>query len=236
MPFKVGWWVFDNGQRVHDLHKTITCLADGWKNCEVIHEFKEDHIKPLGFINSLQAGTIINIKNISLTPIDSVHEFDYCDQIVENNDKDIVSTQSNELFGSRTDMWKYAMKLWKDEYSVKNRIFGKGFDYLPEYGAKFNNSKESYTYPHNPVISSFLYAGMLGGFFHIYFLLTVFWLFWKYRMELFPAFAIYFFVFFFTMFSGNSHFSVNLFAFLSFIPFIYRSYKVQVKDPQIGSF
>jgi len=228
IPFKVGWWVLDSGQRVHDLPKTITELADGWKNCEVIFVFKEDHIKPLGFINSMQAGSIINIRDISISTVDTIPPFLYSDQIQENYATDTVRIEHNDLFGRRTEMWKFAIKLWKDEYSLKNKIFGKGFDYLPMYGSHFNNNEDRYTYPHNPVISSFLYAGLIGGSFHIYFLLMVFWLYWKHRRKLFPAFSIYVFVFIFTMFSGNSHFSVNLFAFLSFVPFIHKIFSEQV--------
>lgn len=235
IPFKVGWWVLDGGYSKHNLPLEITNLTDDWKNCEVIHVFKEDHIKPLGFINSLQAGTIINIRNISLTVVDSMPQFVYSDQVLEHNKSDAGSIQSNDLFGSRIDMWMYAIKMWKDEYSLKHKIFGKGFDYLPKFGKQFNNSAESYTYPHNPIISALLYSGLLGALFYIYFLVMVFLFYWKYRKDLFFACSIYVFVFTFTMFSGNSHFSVNLFAFLSFIPFIYKFYSSQLKDAQLRS-
>lgn len=230
VPFKVGWWVLDAGRRTHNLPISVTNSINGWKNCEVIHVFKEDQIKPLGFINSQQSGTIINIKNISITALDSVPGFDYSDQILEHNVSDAGNIQSNDLFGRRTEMWKFAIKIWKADYSLKHKIFGNGFDYLSKYGTKFNNSAEDLTYPHNPIISAFLYSGILGGLYYVYFLIMVFWFYWEYRKKLFPAFSIYIFTFIFIMFSGNSHFSFPLFAFLSFIPFIYKYYIDQTKD------
>lgn len=229
VPFKVGWWVLDKGKRPGNLPLTVTSLSNGWNSCEAIHVFEEDHIKSLGFINSQQAGTVIQIRNISLSSVDSLQRFAYGDQILENNTDVSGSILPNALFSRRIDMWKYALQLWKTDYSWSQKIFGNGFDYLPLFGEKFNNNPGSYTYPHNPIISAFLYSGMVGGIFYIYFLYMVFWLFWKYRGELFPAFSMYVIVFLFTMFSGNSHFSVHLFAFLSFLPFIYKHYMEQKK-------
>jgi len=228
VPIRVGWWVIDKGKRISNLPFRLTELSDGWMNCEVEHVFKEDHINPKGFINGQKGGTIINIRDISLTTVDSIPAFVFSDQVPELYANAAGNEDSNTLFNRRGEMWQYALQLWSKEYSVIQKIFGKGFDYLPLYGEKFNDDSDNYTYPHNPIISAFLYSGLIGGFFYVIFLLIVFWLYWIYRKDLFLVFLMYVLTFIFSMFSGNSHFSVHLFALLSFMPFIY-TYSIKHK-------
>ncbi len=129
----------------------------------------------------------------------------------------------------------FAFQLWKTKYSLTEKIFGSGFDYLPQFGQQFNDDQESHTYPHNPAISSLLYSGLVGGLYYVYFIMMVFLFYWKYRKKLYPVFFMYLFALVFSMFSGNSHFSVPLFAFLSFVPFIYMIYTDKVKDSRIST-
>ena len=171
--------------------------------------------------------------DITLTTVDSVPEFVFSDQISEVFADNIGSEDSNTLFNRRVHMWHYAIQLWSHEYSLIQKVFGKGFDYLPRFGEKFNDNSERFTYPHNPILSAFLYSGVFGGLFYLYFLFMVFWLYWQFRRELGLVFSMYVLAFIFTMFSGNSHFSVPIFAFLSFIPFIYKSYINSEKNDQV---
>ena len=125
---------------------------------------------------------------------------------------------------SRSRRWQYALELWQTKYQWYHKLFGHGFDYLEWYGEKFFNDPRRYDYPHNPIISSFLYSGFVGGLFYIYFLVMVFYYYWKYRKHHMVFFLMYLVTFFFMMFSGNSHFSVPIFTFLSLIPFLTRYY------------
>jgi len=139
-----------------------------------------------------------------------VIEDDIIDELLQNN-----------FAGERIARWKYAYDLFS-EYPLINKIFGGGFTYMYSYGERFWGSKERLDYPHNPIISSFLYSGIIGGLFYIYFLIITFWYYWKYRKHHMVFFIMYLVTFFFAFFSGNSHFNIPIFAFLSFIPFITR--------------
>lgn len=133
----------------------------------------------------------------------------------------IKKLREDTFKGSRTARWYYAWLIFKD-YPWYKKIFGGGFDYLEKFGSEFGVSK--FDYPHNPIISSFLYSGIIGGLFYIYFLILVFWYYWKYRKHILVFFLMYLVTFSFCMFSGNSHFSVPIFTFLSLIPFLTKYY------------
>ena len=139
-----------------------------------------------------------------------------------NLDQILATYENKELSGSRLERWYFAWYLFKNEYRWYEKIFGGGFKYLEKFGEKFFPDEERLDYPHNPIISSFLYSGIIGGLFYIYFLILTFWYYWKYRKHHMVFFIMYLVTFFFAFFSGNSHFSIPIFAFLSFIPFMTR--------------
>jgi hypothetical protein len=141
---------------------------------------------------------------------------------------DLFYNESNiykieDLSIERIGRYNYAWNLFVN-FSILKKIFGNGFNYLEEYGLKFHGNPQRLDYPHNPIISSFLYSGIIGGLFYIYFLIMVFWNYWKYRKHHMVFFIMYLVTFFFMMFSGNSHFSVPIFTFLSLIPFLTKYY------------
>lgn len=225
LPFKVGWWIKENGTHKNSLPVLIDSLDSNWVSCRVEHVFKEDQLNPIFFLNSQKANSKILIRNINLS----------CDTLIQpiyldNNDslyvlpdnQSGISTASKHAI-SRLERWIYAFEIFNN-YDMLNKLFGHGFDYLQWYGKKFLNNSKRYDYPHNPIISTFLYSGIIGGLFYIYFLIMVFWYYWKYRKHHMIFFLMYLVTFFFMMFSGNSHFSVPIFTFLSLIPFLTKYY------------
>ena len=221
LPFYVGWGINEGKIKLHKLPMTIELKDSVWKKCQVIYTFQEDHINPHCFLNCLQAGSTIDVKDIRLTCDDTTGLPRYVDQLPDSVIHKYYSKDTINYFtASRTDRWRYALELWQTRYNTKQKIFGQGFNYLEWYGQKFWGNPKRYDFPHNPIISSFLYSGIIGGIVYIIFLLLSLWLYWKRRKELGIFFVMYLCCMFFSMFSGSSHFSFPLFAFLSFLPFV----------------
>lgn len=231
MPFKVGLWVKENSGYIDDLKKE-TCPYDSvWNICVVKHVFEKEQLNPTCFLNAQSPNTIIDVKDISLTCADTTGLPRYVDQLPDSVIHKYYSQDTINYFAaSRTDRWRYAYELWQTRYDIKQMIFGQGFKYLEWYGEKFWNNPQRYDFPHNPIISSFLYSGIIGGVVYIAFLIMSLWLYWKRRKELGIFFIMYLCCMFFSMFSGSSHFSFPLFAFLSFVPFIEYKNRGETKE------
>lgn len=147
--------------------------------------------------------------------------------------------EDDQLFmGSRTERWRYAWYLYKNEYSWYQKIIGNGFDYLVRFNYKFYDG-ERMDYPHNPFISVLLYSGIIGLIAYLWFIGLVFWYYikyWKYHLFFFICFLV---VFYFTFFSANTHFSVPALSIFSIIPFFTRylvnqsGSKDKIIDPNI---
>lgn len=220
-PFYVGWWVYDEQGWRNNLPRTIEPIDSVWNRCTFSYKFQEDHINPHCFLNSLSAGSIIEVKNIRMTSDDTIGQPQYFDMLTDSAIHNFYAQEKINYFTrSRTDRWRYALELWQTRYNTKQKIFGQGFKYLEWYGEKFFNNPKRYDFPHNPIISSFLYSGIIGGIVYIIFLIMSLWLYWKKRQQLGMFFIMYLCCMFFSMFSGSSHFSFPLFAFLSFLPFV----------------
>ena len=221
IPFFVGWWVDEGNGYCHNLAKTIEPIDSVWTRCSVSYKFKNDCINPNCFLNSLKAGSIVDVKDIKMTCDDTIGLPRYVDQLPDSVIHKYYSKDTINYFTApRSDRWRYALELWQTKYNIKQKIFGHGFDYLEWYGEKFLGDPKCYDFPHNPIISSFLYSGIVGGVVYICFLVVGLWLYWKRRKELGIFFIMYLCCMFFCMFSGSSHFSFPLFAFLSFMPFV----------------
>ena len=120
--------------------------------------------------------------------------------------------------GSRTERWRYAWYLFSNEYNWYQKLIGKGFSYLDNYNIKFFKGT-NIDYPHNPIISAFLFSGLIGGLAYIYFMIIVFWYYikyWKHHLFFFLCFIV---IFYFTFFSANTQFSVPALSIFSIIPF-----------------
>jgi hypothetical protein len=125
--------------------------------------------------------------------------------------------KSDEFSVSRSERWRYGFFLFAREYSLRQKIFGNGFDYMEKFGKKFGESELDY--PHNPFIDSFLYSGIIGGLAYLFFMFLVFYnyiKYFKYHTYFLLSFCV---VFFFSFVSANTHFSIPIFTFLSLIPF-----------------
>ena len=223
-PFNVGWWVNEGYGYRHNLPATICPIDSVWKRCEVSYKFVEDRLNPHCFINSLRAGSTIEVKDMCLTCDDTIGMPMYADQLPDSVIHGFFARESadtiNYFTAPRIDRWRYAIELWQTRYDTKQKIFGQGFKYLEWYGERFWKNPDRHDFPHNPIISSFLYSGIIGGVVYIIFLIMSLWLYWKRRQQLGIFFIMYLCCMFFSMFSGSSHFSFPLFAFLSFLPFV----------------
>lgn len=222
LPFRVGLWVEEDDKYIDNLSKETSEVGDGWKLCSASHVFKQDQRNPTSFLNCQHPNTIIDIKDIKLTCNDTLGLPMYVDQVPISIIKEHYTEEdtANNMISPRTERWKYAWEIWQTRYTMGQKIFGQGFDYLTWYGERFHNNPKRYDFPHNPIISAFLYSGIVGGIVYIGFLVLSILFYWKKRQQLRLFFVMYLCCMFFCMFSGNSHFSFPLFAFLSFLPFV----------------
>lgn len=127
----------------------------------------------------------------------------------------------NNFLSSRSDRWEVAVNIFY-LYPLYKKCFGGGFDYLLIYRDLFYTPglNIEYGYPHNPILSAFLYSGLFGGSLYLLFLVLSFIKYLAKAKEIGMFGVVYFMYFLFTMFSGNSHFSVPGFALLSLFPFV----------------
>jgi hypothetical protein len=135
----------------------------------------------------------------------------------QNASDSILSQNKVMVTASRLNRWKYGMNIFLNEYSLKEKVFGKGFSYLKSFGTKFGEAELDY--PHNPLIDSLLYSGISGFLIYIWFLLAGVIYYLKHSNMHFYFLCCYLIVGLFSIVSANTHFSVPVFALLSLIPF-----------------
>lgn len=180
--------------------------------------------------SSDMAGFVL-VKNVSLPDILDSKTTDTISQ--QKSEEYLEKLERNQFLGGRTTHWYYAWLIFKD-YPWHKKMFGGGFNYLEMFGKKFEENR--YDYPHNPFISAFLYSGIIGGVVYLWFMVIVFIYYIRYLKHHLFFFICFLVVFFFSFVSGNTHFSVPVFAILSFIPFFTRYIvkKEQISDEQNG--
>ena len=141
----------------------------------------------------------------------------------KNNDEAVPPEGFNETGGanSRLARWRLAWEIFRD-YTPAQKMTGNGFGYLPVYGRVFYDDSQKYDYPHNPLISSFLYSGLAGGILYVAYLVTALILYCRYLKQEALFFVLFLLTGLFVSVSGNSHFSVPAFAFFSQWPFFIR--------------
>jgi hypothetical protein len=145
-----------------------------------------------------------------------------------------IHNYTNSIGSKRIKRWIYAWKIFKN-YTLSQKLIGSGFDYLNLYNKKFYPNKDKVDYPHNPIVSAFLYSGIIGGVVYIWFLSLSLLYYYRYKKEIKLLFILYLVTGFFVFFSGNSHFSVPAFSMLSVVPFIYRYYKQKISTYEVLS-
>ncbi len=134
------------------------------------------------------------------------------------------STETSDSFSPRTERWGYALEMF-DDYPLVMQVVGGGFNYLDAYGRRFSvdiNVNEDY--PHNPILSTLLYSGIVGTI-----LLIVYFMFVT-RLYIFSKKYVYFkYLFFiniiFDITSANTLFSIKLTMVLSITAIMV--YKIQ---------
>jgi hypothetical protein len=161
----------------------------------------------------------------------------YSDSEINSNAKkpEIIDSETySTVNGDRLNYLKHAYTIWKDKYTSFEKLLGNGFVYLHDFGEHFHSNQQRIDYPHNPIASAFLYSGLIGGIFYLFFLGYSLFLYFKYRSILRYFIVLYLITLFFMIFSGNSHFSAPFFTILSIIPFcikyIYRSEDCRIEN------
>ena len=131
----------------------------------------------------------------------------------------LIDTSNNNFFGGRFMRWQFAKQIFVEEYNIKQKIFGGGFNFLNWFGYRFQNDKMVSDYPHNPFLSVLLYSGILGLIIYILFILKVFYYYIRFLKEYY-LFSIFFLItFFFSFFSAGSPFDPPIMGFFVILPF-----------------
>ena len=128
------------------------------------------------------------------------------------------------LNGGRKMRWEYALQLFSG-YPLTGKLFGNGFTYLNRFGEKFRGSANTYEYPHNPLISSLLYSGIIGAGIYLFFVIYTFVLYLRNLKALRYFFLLFLVTTMYMAISGNSHFSVPAYSFLGLLPWVYVGLK-----------
>lgn len=129
---------------------------------------------------------------------------------------------SNDFFsGPRVDRWRYAMYIYRYEYSPVQKIFGGGFGYTRKFTDMFRDQWRvtEYDYPHSPFLSVLLYSGIFGLIFYIWLLLGAVKYYWIYRRDFWPFGLAFIVTFFFAFFSSNNPFEPAVMAVFTAIPY-----------------
>lgn len=123
-------------------------------------------------------------------------------------------------YGSRLERWNFGFSLYSNKYSLFQKLFGNGFNYLKQFAIKFNVILfNSYDYPHNPLIASLLYAGIIGFLSLLFYLGYSVYLIYSLKLYNFIILASYILISFFSLLSGNSYFSIPIYVAVTLIPF-----------------
>lgn len=124
-------------------------------------------------------------------------------------------------FDERTSRWNYGFQLI-NEFNLFKLLIGDGFHYLNIYAEKFKTDSLE-DYPHNPLISTMLYSGVIGV---LVFLILIFMTINRllYRRKLFGGefILIYFVTLIFLLPSANTFFSIKIIWILTLIIFFVK--------------
>ena len=130
----------------------------------------------------------------------------------------------NDEFGEdRISRWKFALEIFNKEYSMSQKIFGGGFNFLNWYGYYFLKDQKKADYPHNPFLYIILYSGIVGILLYIFFLYKAYHYYFKYIKEYYLFFIFFNITFFFTFFSGGNPFDPSIMGFFILLPFFIHS-------------
>lgn len=134
-----------------------------------------------------------------------------------------IDANSIDFSWSRLERWKFAWQIYKQEFNLRQKIMGGGFNFLNWYGFYFLNDKTKPDWPHNPFISILLYSGLIGLFLYFYLLYKVIYYYFFYLKEYYIFFIYFLVTFFFSFFSGGSPFDPPFIGFLTILPIFINS-------------
>ncbi len=176
-----------------------------------------------------------NFKWLNMVPVDLSYSciFTYSNDPINNwikklfpndtsycNLKNITISDTKTLrFGDdRYERWKFALKIFKYEYNIFEKIFGGGFSFLNWYGAVFQKSKIKEDYPHNPFLYILLYSGILGLLFYIFLLVRIVKCYIRYFKKYYIFNIFFLFIYYFAFFSGGNPFDPPILGFFILFP------------------
>jgi hypothetical protein len=187
-----------------------------------------ERFRKTGEVGSLNNLIKVNKKAVAQISRDTLKANNIKEGSGQDYFKVILWDPDNRFSGGRIQRVNYAIKIFSEQYSTSKKFIGGGFDYLWDFGHAFyykNNHRFYFDYPHNPVISAFLYSGILGGLSLVYFFCMTFLNFIRSFRSLIYFIFLYVIVFFFAFFSGNSIFGSPEFLFFSLVPFYFTLVK-----------
>jgi hypothetical protein len=217
IPFNVGYWVDEGYGYMIDLLLDIDTLSSGWLGVKANYTFKSDHNNIMFPINSQIDNSSFYITDISL--INLTNQQYQVDSIAQASKRNYRP----DRFTERVSRWAYGLDIWKTNYNLFNKLFGKGFGFLGWYGSEFLDDPDLPDWPHNPIITVLLYSGIAGLIIYLYLVVKVIRLYLKYWNEAGIAFAGFLITFFFTFFSGSHPFDPPTMGFFMLLPFLIDS-------------
>lgn len=125
----------------------------------------------------------------------------------------------HQAFAERSTRWEYSLQMI-NERTPFEILFGTGFDYLPRFATRFDVRGGGEDYPHNPLISTLLYSGVLGAMWVFLYLGATFLTYWKYKSVDMYFFLVYFTALWFILPSFNTLFSGKLLVVSMVVPWL----------------
>jgi hypothetical protein len=134
-----------------------------------------------------------------------------------------VDTLSSSFAAGRLVRWRFAIKIYIQEYNLFEKVFGGGFKFLNWYGNFFNGDKNKSGNPHNPFLSVLLYSGVIGISLYLFLFYRTFVYYYIYLKEYYVLSLFFAIVFFFSFFSGESAFDPPMMGFFIILPHFINS-------------
>lgn len=162
---------------------------------------------------------LINQKNIDL-----VEQSNNFDRLLKRISSISTISDTNEgSFSERIVRWNISADIINN-YNIRQILVGDGFNYLTTISNIIQ--KNSADYPHNVLISTFLYSGIIGFLFYVTFLFHISYKYILHRKEISFFGLSFLFVSIYTFTSYNTFFSSKLYLVLIIILYSYDSVKV----------
>lgn len=160
----------------------------------------------------------ISIDNISLTNINTSE----LNKLLNRAETLINGDNGHSSFSSREIRWNYAGDIINN-FSWYQMLIGDGYRYHYLYGEKdFSHDGVKEGYPHNILISYFLFSGTLGLFALLIFYYQTIILYIRYKKYLKEFFYFFIIATVFAMTSGDNLYGVKLYTVSFVLPFLFQ--------------